>query len=161
MGGYSNSSPDFWDLAKIVNNLISYSFLPFLSSEDTTVVTFHSRLKSLPKLYLKIPPVTSDYIPPTHPRCDFILSVMEILNNDVFYVLSDLNPQRTYGADEVPIITLEYCASVLTPGIAELPLSSLPVTSISTFFWKFAHTYKKGKCFTPSNYSYIFAFLPF
>lgn len=48
------------------------------------------------------------------------MPVIKIPKNDVFYVLSDLNPQKPYGHDGMSPIILKSCASVLTPCLAKL-----------------------------------------
>ncbi len=80
--------------------------------------------------------------------------VIKILPNDVFYALSGLNPQKTYGPDGVPSIVLKNCASLLTPCLVKLFRLCL---STSTFpaCWKYAYLQpvpKKGDRSNPSNY---------
>ncbi len=72
--------------------------------------------------------------------------VIKILKNDVFYVLSGLNPRKPYGPDGVPPLVLKNCASVLSPCLVKHFRLCL---STSTFpsCWKYAyiqHVPKKG-----------------
>ncbi|XP_050710739.1 uncharacterized protein LOC126995293 [Eriocheir sinensis] len=82
------------------------------------------------------------------------MPVIKILQNDVFYALSGLNPQKAYGPDGVPPIVLKNCASVLSPCLVKLFRLCL---STSTFpsCWKYAFIQpvpKKGDRSNPSNY---------
>ncbi len=82
------------------------------------------------------------------------MPVIKILKNDVFYALSDINSQKSYGPDGVPPITLKNCASVLTTCLFKLFRLFL---SASTFpsCWKYAFAQpvpKTGNRSNPSNY---------
>ncbi len=82
------------------------------------------------------------------------MPVIKILPNEVFYALSGLIPQKTYGPDGVPPIILKNCASMLTPCLVKLFRLCM---STSTFpsCWKYAHVQpvpKKGDRSNPSNY---------
>ncbi len=96
----------------------------------------------------------SGHIPPTFPPSDYTLPIIKILKNDVFYALSGLNNQKTFGPDGVPPIILINCASVLTPCLAkhfQLCLS----TSTFPSSWKYAYVQpvpKKDNRSAPSNY---------
>ncbi len=85
------------------------------------------------------------------------MPVIKILPNEVFYVISGLNPQKAYGLDGVPPIILKTCASVLTPCVVKLFRLCLS-TSTSPSCWKYAYVQpvpKKGDRSNPSNYRRI------
>ena len=113
----SNSSKNFWHLAKnISNNFTSSSFPPLLQPDGTTAVTSISKAELFAHTFSANSTLDdSGHIPPTHTPSDSAMPVIKILHNDVFYALSGLNPQKAYGPDGVPPIVLKNCASVLTP----------------------------------------------
>ncbi len=85
---------------------------------------------------------------------------IKILNNDVFYGLSGLNPQRAYGPDGVPLV-LKNCASVLMPCLVKL-FRLILSTCVFPSCWKYAYFQpvpKKSDRSIPSNYRPI-ALLP-
>ena len=153
---FSNSSRDFWHLAKnISSNFTSSSFPPLLSPDGNTAVSSISKAELFSQTFSKNSTLDdSGHIPPTHPPSDSFMPVIKILQNDVFYALSGLNPQKAYGPDGVPPIVLKNCASVLSPCLVKLFRLCL---STSTFpsCWKYAFTQpvpKKGDRSNPSNY---------
>ncbi len=78
---------------------------------------------------------------------------IKILNNDVFYALSGLNPRKAYGPDAIPPIVLKNCASVLSPSLVKLFRLCLS-TSIFPSCWKYAYVLpvpKKGDRSKPSS----------
>jgi len=152
----SNSSRDFWHLAKnISNNFTSSSFPPLLSPDGSTAVTSVSKAELFAQTFSANSTLDdSGLIPPTHPLSDFAMPAIKILKNDVFYALSGLNSRKAYGPDGVPPIVLKNCASALTPCLVKLFRLCL---STSTFpsCWKYAYIQpvpKKGDRSNPSNY---------
>ncbi len=96
----------------------------------------------------------SGHIPPTHPPSNSCMPVIKILHNDIFYALSDLNPQKAYGPDGVPPIVFKNWGFVLKPCLVKLFRLCL---STSTFpsCWKYVFIQavpKKGDRSNPSNY---------
>lgn len=81
----------------------------------------------------------SGHIFPTHPSFDFTVTIIKIIDGDVFTAHSDLNPQIAYGAEAAYLIVLEkVCFSADTlPSQAFLSLSSfLQEVWLSTAFLK-------------------------
>ncbi len=153
---FSNPSRDFWHLAKkISSNFTSSSFPPLLNPDGSTAVSSISKAELFSQTFSNNYTLDdSGHIPPTYHPTDSFMTVIKILPNDVFYVLSGLNPQKVFGPDGVPPIVLKNCASVLTPCLVKLFRLCL---STSTFpsCWKYAYVQpvpKKGDRSNPSNY---------
>ncbi len=94
----------------------------------------------------------SGHIPPTHTPSDSFMIVNKILSNDVFYVISGVNPKKDYGPDGVPPIVLKNCDSMLTRCVVNL-LSLYLHTFYS--FWKYVCVQsvpKKGDRSNNSSY---------
>ena len=152
----SNNPKDFWHLAKnISHNFTSSSFPPLIASDGSTAVSSISKAELFAQTFSKNSTLDdSGHIPPTHPSSDYTMPVIKILNNDVFYALSGLNPRKAYGPDGIPPIVLKNCASVLTPCLVKLFRLCLS-TSIFPSCWKYAYVQpvpKKGDRSNPSNY---------
>ena len=152
----SNSSRDFWHLANnISNNFSSSSFPPMLHPDGSTAVSSTSKAELFAQTFAKNSTLADEgLVPPSPPPSDYIMPVIKILRNDVFFALSGLDPRKAYGPDGVPPIVLKNCASVLAPCLVKLFRLCL---STSTFpsCWKFAHIQpvpKKGDRSNPSNY---------
>lgn len=76
----SDLSRDFWHLAKISLTIFSFhlSHHSFISSEDTTALSFSSKAELLTQILAK--------------KLILIMLDISILHNDVFYALTGLNP---------------------------------------------------------------------
>ncbi len=118
----SNSSKDFWHLTKNTSNNFTFSFFPpLLNPNDSAAVTSISKAELFAQtLSANSTLDDSGHIPPTHHASDSNLPVTRVLNNDVFYDLSGLNPQKAYGRDGVSPVVLKNCASVLTTCLVKL-----------------------------------------
>ncbi len=152
----SNSSKDFWHLAKnISNNFTSFTFPPLCNSNCSTDVTFIFKAELFAHTFSANSTLNdSGHVPLTYSPSGSFMPVIKILKNDVFYALSGLIPRKAYGPDSVPPIVLKNCASVLTPSLDKLFRLCL---STSTFpsCWKYAYIQpvpKKVDRSNPSNY---------
>ncbi len=85
----SNSSRNFWHLAKNISNFTSSSSPLFLTQMATIPSHLSLRLNSSLKLSVTTPlrMDDSEHIPPTHSSSDSFMPVIKILKNDVFYAL--------------------------------------------------------------------------
>ncbi len=160
---FSNSSHDFWHLAKNISSNITLSSFPSLLNPDgSTAVSSISKAKLFSQTFSNNSTLDdSGHIPPTYSPSDSFMPVIKILSNELFYALSGLNPQKAYGPDGVHPIVLKNCAPVLTPCLVKLFRFCL---STSTFpsCWKYAYVQpvpKKDDRSNPSNYLPI-ALLP-
>ncbi|MPC39518.1 hypothetical protein E2C01_033055 [Portunus trituberculatus] len=142
----------FWHLAKnLSNNFTSSSFHLLFHLHGTTVISSVSKVKRFSQTFVKNSTLDdSELVLPSRPLYNYFMSLIEILRNDVFHALSDLNPWKAYGPDGVPSIILKNCASVLAPCLAKLFQLCL---STSTFpsCWKFAYMQPVSKMSDHSN----------
>ncbi len=93
----SDSSKNFWQMTKSVsNNLTFSSFPPLLNPDGSTAVTSISKTELFTQTFSADSTLDNSWhSPPPHTPTNSTLLVIRILNNDVFYTLSDLNPQKT------------------------------------------------------------------
>ncbi len=150
----SNSSKDFWHLTKNISNNFTSYFPLLLNPDGTTAVTCISKTEQIVHTFsANFALDDTGHIPHTRPHSDSALPVIRILNNDVFYALSSLDPQKAYGLDGVPPIALQNCASVLTPCLVKLFRLLLSTSTLSSS-WKYTYMQpvpKKGYRSNPSN----------
>ncbi len=90
------------------HNFNSLSFPPLITSDGSTAVTSISEAELFAQHFSKNSTLDdSRHVSPTYPSSDFTMSVIKILNNDVFYALSGLSPWKAYGPNGVPPIVLK------------------------------------------------------
>ncbi len=112
------------------------------------------KLNSLLKFSLQTSLWTIWHIPPTHLPSDYNLPVIRILNNNVFYDPSGLNPQKVYGPNGVLLTVLKNCASVLTFCLVKLFCLCLSTFTFPSY-WKYNYIQpvpRRGDHSNPSNY---------
>ncbi|MPC30584.1 hypothetical protein E2C01_023852 [Portunus trituberculatus] len=121
----SNSPRAFWHLAKnISNNFTSSSFPPLFHPDGTTAIYSVSKAELFSQTFAHNSTLDdSGLVPPCLPPSDYFMLTIKVLRNDVFHVLSDLYPRKTYGPDGVPPIVLKNCASVLAPCLSSHSLT--------------------------------------
>ncbi|MPC26144.1 hypothetical protein E2C01_019277 [Portunus trituberculatus] len=118
----SNSSQDFWHLAKnISNNFTSSPRPPLFHLNGTTAISSVSKDELFSQTFVNNSTLDdSRLVPPSPPPSDYFIPSIKVLHNDVFHVHAALKPRKAYGPDGVPPIVLKNCASVLAPCQAKL-----------------------------------------
>ena len=113
-------SKDFW---KIYNSVFNKgkSTVPPLIHEDDVLTTAVDKAELLAQKFSSNSNLVSDNPLPEFPsRCDTTLSNLKVTPSCVSKVISHLDPSKSCGPDNIPVIVLQRCAPELSAVLSKL-----------------------------------------